>query len=104
MGSLGNARNLKIMEAEEKSAEIRVWRKAADHTFGSGLEEGPPYLDAARQARNWFIKRERYVEAKAVDTIVCGGISCTQLGDPEAVCKCGKPDTPAHRYYECKLL
>ena len=104
LGSLGRARCWKIVEAIEKSAEIRVWRKAAAHTFGSGLEEGVPYLDAPRQARNWFLKHERFAEAKAVDHIVCGGLFCTPQGDPRENCKCGKMDTPAHRYFECELL
>ena len=47
LGSLGRARSWKIVEAVEKSAEARVWRKAAKHTFGNGLEEGTPILGRA---------------------------------------------------------
>ena len=101
---LGSAKSWKIVQAVELSAEKRVWRVASRHAFGNGLEEGTPYFDAARQARKWFLKRERYVEAKAVDHVVCGGVFCTVEGNPNAVCKCGAVDTPAHRYYLCDLL
>ncbi len=68
----GGAQN-DVDEAIQFSAETAVWRTAASHFLGGGLEEGTPSLRAAKEARSWFVRRGRAAEAKALDAVVCGG-------------------------------
>ena len=92
----------RISERIADDARRMVWRRAAKHALGAGLETGTPALKPAADARRWCLQHKRYDAARAVEAAVRGAIwntdsSCT-------TCRCGQLDSPAHRYFECPLL
>ncbi len=93
------------IELQLKLAAKRVlWRGAAGHHLGGGLDEGIPSFEAAREARRWQIKHHRPAEAKALDQVVCGGVWCGGREHVQRKCRCGQPETAWHRYWGCHLL
>ena len=57
----------------EQSLIDGLWKKAASHFGGRGLEQGRPDFTPARKARRWLVKRGLILESKALDVLVCGG-------------------------------
>ena len=49
-----------------------LWKDAAKHRFGSGLERGTPDFAMARKAKKYLIKKGNYDAASALDFIVSG--------------------------------
>ncbi len=93
-----------IVLAVRRSAQRAVWRKAAEHHLGRGLEEGVPSMEAARAAKKWLNRRHQKAEAKALDAIICGGLWHGERAGLQRICRCGKPETPYHRYWTCPKL
>ncbi len=93
-----------IVLAVRRSAQRAVWRKAAEHHLGRGLEEGVPSMEAARAAKKWLNRRHQKAEAKALDAIICGGLWHGGRAGLQRICRCGKPETPYHRYWTCPKL
>ena len=62
----------RVLQLAAKSIIKDIWAAAAEepHHNGGGLEQGPPCMRAARQAKAILIKSQRYLEAKAVDMII----------------------------------
>ncbi len=93
------------IELQLKMAAKRVlWRGAAGHHLGGGLDHGIPSFGAAREARRWLIKHHRPAEVKALDQVVCGGLWCGGREHVQRKCRCGVPETAWHRYWGCSLL
>ena len=44
-----------VVRAFGQDVEFEIWRKAAKHYLGRGLENGPPSMEAARRAKTTFI-------------------------------------------------
>ncbi len=93
-----------IEQAVERSARRAVWKAAAAHHLGAGLEEGIPSFEPAKQARKWLTRRGRTAEAKALDVVVCGGSWHGGRAQLRRRCKCGQIETPFHRYWTCPRL
>ncbi len=99
----GNA-DAVIMEAIQNSAEEAVWKAAARHYLGAGLEEGAPSLGPAAEAKRWFVRHGRPEEAKAVDIVVCGGAWPGGRDGVQRKCRCGQPEDAFHKYWACPLI
>ena len=99
-----SAADLEIAQHVRRAAEAKVWRQAAAHYRGEGLQHGTPSIKPLRNALAWLKKRGLREEAAALSTAACGGSFFGQrLG--EAECKChacgGAVDNPIHSYWEC---
>ncbi len=93
------------IELQVKLAAKRLlWRGAASHHLGRGLEEGIPSFEAARVARKWLVRHHRPAEVKALDQVVCGGVWCGGREHVRRMCRCGQPETAWHRYWGCSRL
>ncbi len=93
-----------ILQTIRASAMDAVWRGAASHWLGKGLELGTPSFAAARAARKWLIKHHQAAEVRALDTILCGGAWCGGRAQLKRRCRCGREETPWHRYWSCDKL
>ncbi len=93
-----------ILQAVRRSAQDAVWRRAAAHHLGRGLEEGLPQLEPARKARKWLTRRGLAAEARALDTVLCGGAWHGGRANLRRRCRCGEEETPFHRYWSCGKL
>ena len=54
--------------------EKSIWKSAASHFLGAGLEAGCLNLGLANSVKQRLTKQGMYKEAKALDCIVCGGV------------------------------
>ena len=84
----------------------QVWKQAATHEHGGGLESGIPSLLAARKAVKHMRKQGLHVQARALEYIVVGCFHDPDDTTPEhlAVCaRCAKgvKATRYHITYEC---
>ena len=66
--------NAGILDAMTSAFEEAIWKSAANHFLGAGLESVCPNLGPAQSAKRWLPKQGMYKEAKALDCIVCGGV------------------------------
>ena len=92
----------RLLNEVRRLAEEQAWRMAARHPLGQGLEDGPPALGPALEARAKLVSQKAWDEVKALDAIVCGGV---WPASHSLLChRCGAPDSPRHRYYACPKL
>ena len=78
-----------------------VWAAAASHQGGGGLEGGPPDLGPAKKARAKLIRDGHHDAAKALDHIICGGVSLgTARKRAHRVKTLTKVDSAASRLYK----
>ena len=64
--------SLQILTRATRDMRMKTWKRAAEHSHGSGLELGPPSFVAARKAIAYFKKRGLYNAAKAVEYSIVG--------------------------------
>ncbi len=93
-----------IADAVEESAAGAVWRAAASHYLGSGLEEGEPSLCPASDARRKLISSRKPAHAKALDAVVCGGLWHSGRSQMVRHCRCGAVNDAFHHDWGCELL
>ena len=84
----------------------QVWRKAAAHEHGKGLETGIPSMQAARVATKYLHRHGHHAQAKALEYILVGFFRDPDDSTPEhkRVCnRCAKGcvATRFHITYEC---
>ena len=83
-----------------------IWKKAAKHEHGKGLETGTPSFQAAREAIKYLKKHGYFVEARALEYVLVGFFRDPDNDTPShlAICKrCTKScrATRYHTTYEC---
>jgi hypothetical protein len=84
----------------------QVWKRAATHEHGAGLESGIPSLLAARHAMKYLKKHGYFVEARALEYVLVGFFRdpTEETPEHEGICKrCPKrcKATRFHSTYEC---
>ena len=87
--------------------QVAVWKRAAEHEHGKGLETGIPSMHAARDATRYLHKHGHHVQARALEYILVGFFR-----DPEDTmpkhkricnrCARGCVATRFHITYECE--
>ena len=99
-----------VLESARKQAASSLWRNAAHHFGGEGLDTGTSSFAPAANIRKQFVRDGKFDQAKALDMIVCGGATPGSRFEglevhAATLCPlCGAPDHPKHRYYECRSL
>ena len=79
------ADDIQISTAMERDIENEIWKKAAHHYLGGGLEKGTPSFKQAEKARKKFIKEERFEEAQALDAVLAAGTWHHGRGESETI-------------------
>ena len=92
-----------------RDVETSIWKEAASHYMGMGLEKGTPSLEPAKATRRKLVKDGRYKEAAALDKLVCGGAWFHGRGkagqEIHRTChRCGSPLTAWHGLWSCPHL
>ena len=79
-----------------------LWREAANHFAGKGLEAGNPSFQGALVAKRILCRLGRFDLVSALECVIVGGASCGSRW-ARMCARCGGVcvDDPAHRYYEC---
>ena len=91
-----------LLNEVRRLAEHQTMMIASKRQLGGGLEEGPPFLEPALEARAKQARQAARDEVKALDAVVCGGL---WPKSHELRChRCGAPDSPRHRFYTCEEL
>ena len=99
-------RNRLLERAVEKSVMAGLWRKAALHYCGGGLEGGGD-LTAAKKMRARLIRNEKWQELGILDNVVQGGawfgdrFSMADNKVTGTCARCGELETPEHAIYDC---
>ena len=62
-----------IIDSFSRNMEMQTWKRAAGHSFSSGMEEGIT-TGFAKKARSQLIKEGNFMAARALDFLVCGAI------------------------------
>ena len=97
-----------VLRAFGQDVEFEIWRKAAKHYLGRGLENGPPSMEAARRAKKTLVKEGRYREAASLDKVVCGAnwFQDRMNGEmkKQKCHRCGQENIAWHAYCACPEL
>ena len=70
--SCGGSVRFQVTAKASNDAQILLWKKAAAHAYGSGLETGIPSLEPAKSTIRSFRKKGFASEAKALETVMVG--------------------------------
>ena len=94
-----------IIAKAQNDLQEQVWKDAANHEHGKGLESGIPSLQSARETVKYLRKHGFYAGAKALEFVV-GAFRDPEEEAPEQIricarCAKGKKATRFHIAYEC---
>ena len=97
-----------LADAVQASVARMLWKGAARHYGGAGLQEGADLLDVTRHVA-YYRKQGLEREARVLETVVCGGAwfgdRYIGAGRPEMqYCRCGAEQTAMHAIWLCPLL
>jgi len=84
---------LQIIAKATNDLQRKVWKEAAKHQHGSGLEAGIPSFSAARKAIKYFRKNGLHNAAKALEYALVGFFRDPEEGDDRTITcchRCGK--------------
>ena len=102
-------------EVTAAKVQANIWRGAAAHYLGRGLEFGVDVTRLVQRIREWRAAG-RLEEAALLVTIVAGGIwhgyrrvTCGFIAEDDQTAHCvrcnrGLPDTALHRYWGCTRM
>ena len=97
---------MQITAKATNDLQRKVWKEAAKHQHGSGLEAGIPSFSAARKAIKHFRKNGLHNAARALEYALVGFFRDPEEGDQRTITfchRCGKraKATRFHIIWEC---
>ena len=96
----------KTIARAQVDLQRQVWKEAALHEHGGGLETGIPSLQAARNAIRYLRRHGFFAQARALEYILVGFFQDPDDNTPLQLaicprCALGKRATRYHTAYEC---
>ena len=100
----GGCVRFEVTARATNDAQVLLWKKAAEHAYGSGLETGIPSLEPAKSTIRNFRKKGFATEAKALETVLVG--SYRPDGKEGTIGRCRRCTKVVrlgrrHDFYEC---